>query len=162
MFVHIIGVQPVVIAGTVSWRQVSQGRRRFGLTSSSKQPETEEITVAVDERTRLRIRQWFMQQIDDEEMADAIMESMPPVEWSELVTKQDLALTTRELRSEMGEIRVEMGEMRVELKTEMGDLRSDLKSDIAKISYDLASFQRTMMFMLIGFALTIWISLLVA
>ena len=107
--------------------------------------------MAIDERIRLRIRQWFMQQVDDEEMADAIMESMPPVEWSELVTKHDLALTTRELRAEMGELRVE-------LKTEMNELRGD----IAKISYDLASFQRTMMFMLIGFALTIWISLLVA
>ena len=96
-----------------------------------------------------------MEQVDDEEMADATMESMPPVEWSELVTKHDLALTTRELRAEIGELRVE-------LKTEIGELRSDLKSDIAKISYDLASFQRTMMFMLIGFALTIWISLLVA
>ena len=107
--------------------------------------------MAIDERIRLRIRQWFMEQVDDEEMADAIMESMPPVEWSELVTKHDLALTTRELRAEMGELRVE-------LRNEMNDLRTD----IAKISYDLASFQRTMMFMLIGFALTIWISLLVA
>ena len=150
--------------------------------------------MTVDERTRLRIRQWFLQQMDDEEMADAIMESMPPVDWSDLATKQDLALTTRELRSEMGQLRVEMGELRVELKTEMGelrfdmtelrsdmgelrvelknemgdlrsemgDLRSDLKGDIAKIGYDLASFQRTMMLMLIGFALTIWVSLLVA
>ena len=107
--------------------------------------------MPIDERTRLRIRQWFMEQVDDEEMADAIMESLPPVEWSELVTKQDLALTTRELRAEMGELRVE-------LKTEMNELRGD----IAKISYDLASFQRTMILMLIGFALTIWVSLLVA
>ena len=118
--------------------------------------------MAIDERIRLRIRQWFMQQVDDEEMADAIMESMPPVEWSELVTKHDLALTTRELRAEMGELRVElrteMRQLRVELRTEM----SELRTDIAKISYDLASFQRTMMFILIGFALTIWISLLVA
>jgi len=44
----------------------------------------------------------------------------------------------------------------------MGELRTELRSEIAKISYDLASFQRTLMFMLIGFALTIWISLLVA
>ena len=118
--------------------------------------------MTVDERTRLRIRQWFLQQMDDEEMADAIMESMPPVDWSDLATKQDLALTTRELRSEMGQLRVEMGELRVELKTEMSGLRTELKRDIAKISYDLASFQRTTMLMLIGFALTIWISLLVA
>ena len=59
---------------------------------------------------------------------------------------------------EMGGLRVEMGELRVELKTEMNELRTD----IAKISYDLASFQRTMMLMLIGFALTIWVSVLVA
>jgi hypothetical protein len=104
------------------------------------------------------------------------MESMPPVDWSDLVTKQDLALTTRELRTEMGELRVElknemgdlrseMGDMRSEMgdmRSEMGDMRFELKGDIAKIGYDLASFQRTMMLMLIGFALTIWVSLLVA
>jgi len=125
--------------------------------------------VTVDERTRLRIRQWFLQQMADEEMADAIMESMPPVDWSDLVTKQDLALTTRELRTEMGELRVElkneMGDLRSEMgemRSEMGDMQSELKGDIAKVSYDLASFQRTMMLMLIGFALTIWVSLLVA
>ena len=89
--------------------------------------------------------------MNDEEMADPIMESMPPVKWSELATKQDLALTTRELRAEIGELRVEM-------KTEIGEVRGE----IAKISYDLASFERTMMLMLIGFALTIWVSLLVA
>ena len=76
---------------------------------------------------------------------------MPPVDWSDLATKQDLALTTRELRGEMGELRAAMGMF-----------RSELKGDIAQISYDLASFQRTMMFMLIGFAMTIWVSLLVA
>ncbi len=46
--------------------------------------------MATDENTRLRIRQYFVEQID-EEAADAIMESMPPVPWTELATKTDLA-----------------------------------------------------------------------
>ena len=75
--------------------------------------------------------------MDDEEMADAIMESMPAVDWSELATKSDLELLSRELRAEMGETRVE--------------LRNEF-----------VSFQRTMVLMMIGLALTIWISLLVA
>ena len=46
--------------------------------------------MPTDENTRLRIRQYFVEQID-EQAADAIMESMPPVPWTELATKTDLA-----------------------------------------------------------------------
>jgi predicted nuclease with TOPRIM domain len=45
--------------------------------------------MPTDENTRLRIRQYFVEQID-EQAADAIMESMPPVPWTELATKSDL------------------------------------------------------------------------
>ena len=46
--------------------------------------------MPTDENTRLRIRQYFVEQID-EQAADAIMESMPPIPWTELATKTDLA-----------------------------------------------------------------------
>ena len=132
--------------------------------------------MSIDERTRLRIRQWFVDQMDDEEMVHAIMESMPPVEWTELATKSDLTLLGRELRSEMGELRGEMSELRGEMRGDMSSVRgemSELRGEMAglrgemselrgDLSTDLASFLRTMVFMMIGLALTIWISLLVA
>ncbi len=42
--------------------------------------------MPADEKTRLRIRQYLTELID-EEAADAIMESMPPIAWTELATK---------------------------------------------------------------------------
>ena len=164
--------------------------------------------MSIDERTRLRIRQWFVDQMDDEEMVRAIMESMPPVEWADVATKSDVALLGRELRTEMGELRIEIrdqianvkadvgtvrgeiSELRGEmsgLRGEMSELRGEIGGEISELRgemsglrgemsglrgemsglrgelrSDLASFLRTMVFMMIGFALTIWISLLVA
>ncbi|MEZ5247198.1 MAG: hypothetical protein R2707_19080 [Acidimicrobiales bacterium] len=51
--------------------------------------------MPADERTRLLIRQHFVE-LMNEELADAIMESMPPIPWSEIATKSDL--TTLEQR----------------------------------------------------------------
>lgn len=51
--------------------------------------------MPADERTRLQIRQHFIE-LMNEELADAIMESMPPVPWPEIATTRDLAaLETR-------------------------------------------------------------------
>jgi hypothetical protein len=63
--------------------------------------------MSVDERTRLAIRSWFAEQLNDD-LADAIMESMPPIEWTDVATKDDLALMGRELRAETAELRAEM------------------------------------------------------
>jgi len=45
--------------------------------------------MSIDERTRLRLRQWFLEHMGDE-LADAVMEALPPVEWNQLATKDDL------------------------------------------------------------------------
>ncbi|MCP3934825.1 MAG: hypothetical protein GY708_05565 [Actinomycetia bacterium] len=45
--------------------------------------------MPADEKTRLRIRQYLTELID-EEAADAMMESMPPIAWTELATKADV------------------------------------------------------------------------
>lgn len=49
----------------------------------------EAITMPTNERTRLRIRQ-YLTDLMDEEAADAMMESMPDVEWNEIATKADI------------------------------------------------------------------------
>ena len=46
--------------------------------------------MPVDENTRLRIRQYLIE-LMDEGAADAMMESMPPIPWTELATKDDIA-----------------------------------------------------------------------
>ncbi len=46
--------------------------------------------MPADETTRHRLRQRFTE-LMDEDLADAIMESMPPVPWTDLATKDDIA-----------------------------------------------------------------------
>jgi methyl-accepting chemotaxis protein len=50
--------------------------------------------MPADESTRLRIRQYLIE-LMDEQAADAMMESMPPIPWTELATKADLAQLDR-------------------------------------------------------------------
>ena len=51
--------------------------------------------MPADEKTRLRIRQSLIE-LMDEQAADAMMESMPPIPWTDLATKDDIAeLTAR-------------------------------------------------------------------
>jgi len=46
--------------------------------------------MSTDENTRLRIRDHLVE-LMDETLADAIMESMPPIPWTDLATKADVA-----------------------------------------------------------------------
>ena len=54
--------------------------------------------MTIDEATRLRLRQWFLEHMDSD-LADAIMASMPPLEWTKLATKDDLRDTEDRLRA---------------------------------------------------------------
>lgn len=88
--------------------------------------------MTVDDRARLRLRQWFEEHMGDE-LADAMMEFMPS-DRSEPATKTDLALLGTELRTEMSEVRLEMSVVR----TEMADLKVDLRSEMADLKVDLS------------------------
>ena len=79
--------------------------------------------MPADERTRLQIRQHFIE-LMNEELADAIMESMPPIPWSEIATKRDLAaLETRiDARFEQVDARFEQ----VDTRFDHIDARLDL------------------------------------
>ena len=57
---------------------------------------------------------------------DTLMGLLPPT-GTELATRQDVALTRAELRTEMAELGSEMGELRTELKTEMAELRGEFQ-----------------------------------
>ncbi|MBC8365610.1 MAG: hypothetical protein H8E59_11475 [Actinobacteria bacterium] len=63
--------------------------------------------MAVDERKRLAIRICFAEQLNDY-LADAIIEPMPPIEWADVATRDDVALMGRELRAGTAEFRAEM------------------------------------------------------
>lgn len=55
--------------------------------------------MTVDENTRLDLRQWFESHMG-ERLARAVMEAMPPIDYTSLATKSELGLLARELRAE--------------------------------------------------------------
>ena len=70
------------------------------------------------------------------EVANTIMDHLPPAGWSDLATKTDLATQGLLLRSEL---RSEMSDLRTELKSEMSDLRTELKSEMSDLRKELAT-----------------------
>ena len=107
-----------------------------------------------------------------EERAETLMKCVLPEGWEHLATKQDVELAGERLRGEFSElrggIRGDFGELRGEfgeLRGEFGELRGELRGELAglrgHIDSALARQARTYLFALMGFALTIWVTLLV-
>ncbi len=70
----------------------------------------------------------------------------------------------KEVRGEIKEVRGEVKEVRGEVKEvrgEVRELRGEIKELRGSISLEISKQTRTLVFMLSGFALTVWISLLV-
>ena len=93
--------------------------------------------MAIDEKTRLRMRGWFATHMDPD-LADAVMEAMPPLDYDQFATKPDLDNLRTGLKGDMSELRVEMAELRTDLQGEMAELRIELKGDIARVEMRLA------------------------
>ena len=114
--------------------------------------------MSVDERTRLAIRSWFAEQLNDEP-ADAIMESMPPIEWTDVATKDDIALMGRELRAETAELRAEMHELRAEMHGEFAGVHNEfasVRNELADFRNDFVDMKRWTVMSGIGIATSSW------
>ena len=86
------------------------------------------------------------------EVADIIMEHLPPSGWSDLATRRDIAEASMVLRGDFErqsyELRSEMAELRAELRGEMADLRAELRGEMAQLRVDMAEgFQRQIKWM---------------
>ena len=69
------------------------------------------------------------------DMADIMMEFLPPVGWGEVVRRQDVNSLGVALRSEMSV-------MGSDLHTEIAGVRNELKSDIAEVRAEIAAFKQ--------------------
>ena len=87
-----------------------------------------------------------------QEMADIMMELLPPVGWGEVVRRQDVNGLGISLRAELSETRsdlqreiqavghelkTEISEVRSELKIEIQEVRSELKTEIQEVRSEL-------------------------
>ena len=83
--------------------------------------------MAMNEAERFKLQQALIQVIGAEP-TETLMANLPPVPWTELATKSDLARLSTELRGEMAQLR---SDLRSELRTEMAEFRGDLRTELA-------------------------------
>jgi hypothetical protein len=95
--------------------------------------------AVLDERTRHELHQRF-DELLGRELAVALMSSLPPTGWGDVVTKQhlDLRLDAMEQR------------WRAELHREIGSLRGELHQEIGSLRGDMAAQTRTLLFGLLA------------
>jgi hypothetical protein len=86
--------------------------------------------MPVDESTRLRIRQYLIE-LMDEGAADAMMESMPPIPWTQLATKDDIAQLDRRLGGVEG--RLDGVEGRLDVLTLRADQTSSDLQELTRL-----------------------------
>ncbi len=90
--------------------------------------------MALTESQRLDLYERLKQSSLGEEGAHIVMNAIPTIDWTDLVTHDDLALYGAELRSEMAELRTE-------LRSEMAGLRADFRVELGAMENRL---QRSM------------------
>lgn len=102
------------------------------------------------------------------ERTEILMKCILPDGWQHLATKQDVELAETRLRGELSELRGEFGELRGDLGEQFGELRGDfgqLKGEVGElkgyIDSALAKQTRTYLLALLGFAVTVWVTMLV-
>ena len=81
--------------------------------------------MSINEKDRLDLRQAFEQLFEDKRIADIAMNALPPIDYTQLATKQDLALITAELRADMAELKGE-------LRTDMGEFKGEVSAALAQ------------------------------
>ena len=110
-----------------------------------------------------------------EEEARTLMESLPPVLWTHLATKDDIKASEERLRTEFngqiamlnagikGEfagIKSEFAKIHARMDSSEAMTAAEFKSVRAETTLQFAKQTRTMVITLVGFALTVWITLL--
>ena len=96
--------------------------------------------MTFNESQRIQLHQALGRQIG-EEMAGVLMSSLPPFDWNQVATKDDLKVfaTRDEMNVKFAEIRTEMAELRGEVAAEMETFRGVITSDMAALRGELTS-----------------------
>ncbi len=105
--------------------------------------------MKISEKDRLDLRQELGRVFSNKRFAEIAMEAMPPIDYDQLATKNDVAVLGRELRGEMAQLhggikgdmaglRAEMVDFRSEIRPDMADFRSEVRTDTARLRSELA------------------------
>lgn len=67
--------------------------------------------MTISENDRLDLRQELERIFSDKRLADIAMEAMPPIDYDQLATKQDLEALEAKLKGDLAELRGEMHQL---------------------------------------------------
>ena len=86
--------------------------------------------MTTTEAERLRLLQRLEEVLGPDE-ATTLMDHLPPLGWSDVATKHDLAanrvLTKSDLDLGLGEFRIEFGGFRTEIREEFAEFRTEIR-----------------------------------
>jgi hypothetical protein len=138
---------------------VKRGRQRVGACLSRCIPER--FLVPINERDRIRFHGWRVRRDLDEEVADAIMATMPPRDWHERATKADLVALEERMISRFALLDIRLDHIDTHFNGRFGqvdgrfgqvDRRLDQTDErIAGMALEI----RAIMFMLIGLIVSV-------
>lgn len=86
------------------------------------------------ERQRNDLREWLSQTLPPE-LAEVIMESLPPFRWDQLATKDDV----REIRADLDLVKGDIATMKTDVDTMQTDV-DILKTDVAGLTTEMSTF----------------------
>jgi hypothetical protein len=96
--------------------------------------------MTTTEAERLRLLQRLEEVLGPDE-ATTLMDHLPPLGWSDVATKHDLAanrvLTKSDLDLGLAEFRIEMGEFRTEIREEFAEFRTEMRGEMAALRVEM-------------------------
>lgn len=129
--------------------------------------------MLVDETRRLALLSRLSEVLGEEE-ARTLIDSLPPVRWQELATKDDVKASEDRIRTEMNgkfalvdaefarvHTRIDGLEHKMDagfesLRGELAEYRGEIAGVRGEFALQMARLTRTMVFIMSGFMLTIW------
>lgn len=96
--------------------------------------------MTITDTKRFELHQYLRTHMETD-MADTLMDHLPPVGWTDLARTGDVESSRLLLKSEIVELRTELkseiAELRTELKGDIAELRTELKGEIAELRTEL-------------------------
>ncbi len=91
--------------------------------------------MSINEKDRLDLRQEFERLFNNKRIAEIAMQAMPPIDYSQLATKEDLAALDARLTGDMSQLRGEFAQLR----GEFAQLRGEMHGEFGKIRSEAAT-----------------------
>ena len=118
--------------------------------------------MPASEKKRLALRNRLIEILGEEE-AEVLMDSLPPVYWHDLATKDDLEATNKAIEASEERLRTEMNGKFAQVEGELANIRGEfakVDAEFTKMRGDMAlqfaRQTRTIVFAMMGFAVPTW------